>query len=128
MARTGAQSPQDEDHIVRRGLAFLALLLAAGPAAAEQPAPARRAEILFASHGGVFDWRAEGENAIVIESRDHRYYRATFLYPCYGLQFRTRVGFVTDARDILDKFDAVRVGDRTCSFVSFDEIPKPEKW
>jgi len=105
----------------------LMLILAAGSAAAQSPPPAR-AEILFANHGGIYDWRAEGENAIVIESRDHRFFRAAFLSPCLDLRFRDRVGFVTDPRDVLDKFDSVRVGEQTCQFISFDEIPKPAKW
>lgn len=111
---------------MKTALALLPLALLAGAAAAQTPpAPA---QIPFANHGGIYDWRAEGNNAMIVESRDHRFYRATFLSPCYDLKFRDRVGFVTDARDVLDKFDAVRVGDQTCQFISFDEIPKPEKW
>ncbi len=108
-------------------LALFSLVLIAGSAAAQTP-PARPAEIPFANHGGIYDWRAEGNDAIVIESQSHHYYRATFLSPCFDLKFRDRVGFVTDARDVLDKFDSVRVGEQTCQFVTFDEIPKPEKW
>jgi hypothetical protein len=108
--------------------ALCTLLLAAGSAAAQTPPPAARAQIPFANHGGIYDWRADGEDAIIIESQSHHFYRATFLSPCFDLKYRDRIGFVTDARDVLDKFDSVRVGDQTCQFVSFDEVPKPEKW
>ena len=120
---------------MKLALALSALVLIAGsaaaqmPPAAQTPAPVKRsAEIPFANHGGIYDWRAEGNTAIVIESQSHHFYRATFLSPCLDLQFRDRVGFVTDPRDVLDVFDSVRVGHQTCQFVSFDEIPKPEKW
>ena len=112
---------------MKAALALLPLLLIAGNAVA-QTAPARSAEIPFANHGGIYDWRAQGNDAIVIESQSHHFYRATFLSPCYDLKFRDRVGFVTDARDVLDKFDSVRVGEQTCQFITFDEVPKPEKW
>jgi hypothetical protein len=89
---------------------------------------AQAAEIPFANHGGIYDWRADGNAAIIIESQNHHFYRATFLSPCYELKFHDRVGFVTDARDVLDKFDSIRTEHETCQFVSFDEIAKPEKW
>ena len=111
---------------MKAAFALITLLLAAGAAAAD--APSSRTEIIFANHGGIYDWRADGNDAMIIESRDQHYFRAKFLGPCPELNFRDRVGFVTDARDVLDKFQSVRVGDRTCNFISFDEIPKPEKW
>jgi hypothetical protein len=114
---------------MKAAFAIITLVLAAGAAAAaDAPPPAPRTEIIFANHGGIYDWRAEGDDAMIIESRDHHYFRAKFLGPCPELKFRDRVGFVTDARDVIDKFQSVRVGDRTCNFISFDEIPKPEKW
>jgi Family of unknown function (DUF6491) len=113
---------------MKAAFVLVTLVLATGAAAADSPAPAPRSEIPFANQGGIYDWRAEGDQAIVVESRDRHYFRASFLGPCLELKFRDRVGFVTDARDVLDKFQSVRVGDQTCNFISFDEIPKPEKW
>lgn len=124
-----------------RAFPFLALILLAGcqaaappPAATHataQPAPqvlAKDAEIPFANHGGIYDWRAEGRDAILIESIDHHFYRATFMAPCEDLPFVERVGFVTDARDTLDKFESIVVRHQECVFASFTEIPKPEHW
>jgi hypothetical protein len=112
---------------MKPGLLLLTLSLAALPAAAD-PTPPPRAEIPFANHGGIYDWRAEGTGSIIVESQNHHFYRATLMEPCFDLPFRDRVGFVLDARDVLDKFQAVRAGHQVCQFTSFDEIPKPDKW
>ena len=112
----------------RMSLGAVALALCGGaPALADAPA-APDAQIQFANHGGIWDWKADGKDAILIKSRSGRYYRATFLAPCFDLPFAERVGFVTDARDVLDKFQSIEVGGRRCTFQSFTQIPKPGSW
>jgi hypothetical protein len=111
----------------------IALLSAAallGPALAEEaaPTPPARSEIPFANHGGIWDWRADGPDAILIKSRSGHYYRATLMSPCFSLPFAQTVGFVTDPRDVLDRFSSIDVHGQNCAFTSFAEIPKPEKW
>jgi hypothetical protein len=100
-----------------------AAVLVAAATPADKPA-----EIAFANHGGIWDWKAEGHDAILIKSRSSEYYRATFIAPCFSLPFAERVGFVTDARDVLDRFDSITVGHEQCFFQSFTQIPKPGKW
>ena len=53
---------------------------------------------------------------------------ATFFGPCIGLDFATRVGFVSDAMGSLDKFGSILVDGHECYFRGFTEIGKPGKW
>jgi hypothetical protein len=87
--------------------------------------PSPPVEIPFVHQGGIYDWKADGTGAILIESLQHRYYRATFMAPCDQLPFTEHVGFATDALDTLDKFDSIVVGHQRCYFQTFTEIPKP---
>lgn len=90
--------------------------------------PAERAEINFVNYGGIRDWRAERNDALLIRSLDNRYYRATFFGPCIGLDFATRIGFVSDVMGSLDKFGSILVDGHECYFRTFTQIEKPEKW
>jgi len=115
-----------------RGLYFIAALAlsAAGVSSvkADQPAALPRAEIPFANHGGIYDWKADGDNAILIKSLSGKYYRATFMSRCIGLPFAQTIGFVTTGTDTLDKFGSVQLHHENCQFQSFEAIPKPDKW
>lgn len=109
-------------------LALAASAPALGDTPAPAPSPSAEAEIPFANHGGIWDWRADGPGAILIKSRSGHYYRATFMAPCIELPFAQRVGFVTDARDVLDRFQSITVGRDRCQFQTFTEIAKPGNW
>ena len=106
----------------------VAAVCAAATALAAEPAPPPSAEIAFANHGGIWDLKADGHDAILVKSRSGQYYRATFISPCFSLPFAERVGFVTDARDVLDKFQSIEVGRERCQFQTFTEVPKPGNW
>jgi hypothetical protein len=82
----------------------------------------RHASIEFVSLGGIDDWRAEGNRAMLIKGLNGSWYRAEFSVPCSGLQFRDRVAFVTDGTDRLDKFSSILVNGERCWFRSFDKI------
>ena len=86
------------------------------------------AEIPMANFGGIMNWKAEGTGAILIQSRHDRYYRATFMSPCYDLPYAEDIRFATGAIDTLDRFDSVIVRGHQCFFRTFEEIPKPEKF
>jgi hypothetical protein len=110
-------------------IAALAVSAACVPSVrAEEPAALSRPEIPFANHGGIYDWKADGENAILIKSLSGKYYRATFMSRCIGLQFAQTIGFVTTGTDTLDKFGSILLHHEHCQFQSFDAIPKPDKW
>lgn len=98
------------------------------PQAPEAKPPPDRAEINFVNYGGIRDWRAERDDALLIRALNGKYYRAAFFGPCFGLSFATRIGFVSDTLGSLDKFGSIYVDGHECYFRSFTEIEKPEKW
>jgi hypothetical protein len=102
--------------------AAVVLAAAALPAAAAPPA-----SIPFADMGGVRDWRADGDRGIWIQATGGRWYYARFLGPCVGLDFRDRVGFMTEPGGDLDKFSAVFADGQRCSFQTFAPSPAPPR-
>jgi hypothetical protein len=109
-------------------LAAMATASAAGNAGTTAQPPSGRAEINFVNYGGIRDWRADRDDALLIRAENGKYYRATFFGPCIGLDFATRVGFVSDAMGSLDKFGSILVDGHECYFRGFTEIGKPGKW
>lgn len=97
------------------------LLAVAGSAAAD-----RAASIPFADLGNISNWRADGHEAMLIESQRGNWYRATFFAPCYELPFAESVGFVTEPGGRLDKFSSVVVAGQRCWFRDFEQVPAPE--
>ena len=80
------------------------------------------ASIEFVNLGGIDDWRAEGNTAMLIKGLNGNWYRAEFSFPCDGLQFKNTVAFVTDGTNRLDRFSSVLVNGQRCWFRSFDKI------
>lgn len=114
-------------------LAASLLAISAGAAhaadAQKAPDPPRdHTAIRFVDYGGIRDWRAQGNDALLIRAQNGKYYRAMFFGPCFGLDFTQRIGFVSDVMGSLDKFGSILVDGHECWFRSFNEIEKPEKW
>ena len=111
---------------MRRGISLaLALVsIAAGGArlAHSQEEGSGHASIDFVSLGGIDDWRAQGNEALLIKASNGNWYRAEFAAPCPGIRFRDAIGFVTDGTDRLDKFSSVLVHGERCWFRSFEKI------
>lgn len=113
------------------GLALVAALAsAAAPALAagreQTHAQSQRPATIFAADlGGIRNWRADGRDALLIESTHDRWYRATFFGPCSELRFADRIGFVTSPAGELDRFSSILVGRHECQFRTFDAIPAP---
>jgi len=109
-------------------LALLLLLSAcAVPGAREETArPRDPAVIHFVSLGGIRNWRAEGDSALLIESARGVWYRATLAGPCTGLRYEIGLAFVTDGMNQLDKFSSVLVDGQRCWFRTFERI-EPEE-
>ncbi len=91
-------------------------------ASAQVESPEKHASIEFVSLGGIDNWRAEGDQAMLIKGLNGNWYRAEFFAPCSGLQFRDRVAFVTDGTDRLDRFSSILVRGERCWFRSFEKI------
>jgi hypothetical protein len=103
-------------------LAFVVLGTGRLVRAQVEDAEKSHASIEFVSLGGIDDWRAEGNRAMLIKGLNGGWYRAEFFAPCAGLQFRNRVAFVTDGTDRLDRFSSILVDGERCWFRSFDKI------
>ncbi|NBC22186.1 MAG: hypothetical protein GVY21_01785 [Gammaproteobacteria bacterium] len=87
---------------------------------------ARATSIPFADLGNIEDWRAEGHDAMLIESQRGQWYRATFYAPCYELPFAETVGFVTEPGGSLSKFSSIVAGGQRCWFKTFEKTAPPE--
>ena len=109
---------------------MLASLLAPGvPARAEESpaAPTRKPAVIhFADLNGIESWKPESADAILVEGRNHSWYRARFFGPCFGIQSTESIGFVTDPTGNLDRFSSILVDGQRCFFASFDRVDPPD--
>lgn len=103
-----------------------AAVLAAWPhAAAAAPKQARPAEIVFANHGGIEDWRAVGDRTIYFEDGFRHWYKAVLMSPAPDLPYVERIAVDTGPTGSLDSFGAVIVRGRNYPFASFEAVPGP---
>jgi hypothetical protein len=82
------------------------------------------------NHGGIRNWRADGNDALYVEDQHRQWYRATFFASCLGLPYAETIGFVTDAGGALDRFSSIVVRDpglgaTECHIRTLDEVPPP---
>lgn len=108
----------------------LSILFAAGAAlalagAVQAEAPRREAAIHFADHGGVDDWRADGDSTIYFKDQRRRWYRAELFGPCFDLPYTEHIGIDARPGGTLDKFGAIYVRGQRCSFRSFEQVEGP---
>jgi len=82
-----------------------ALAFGAGSAAASVGPPA----IQFANHGGIWDWRANGDHGIWVQAINRRWYYGTFAGTCIGLRQAQRVGFMFDPNGAFDRWSSIIV-------------------
>jgi hypothetical protein len=106
--------------MIRTATLTLTMLLVAAATAANRPV-----SIPFADLGNIRDWRADGHDAMLIESQGGDWYRATFWAPCYELPFAETVGFVTEPGGSLNKFSSIVVGGQRCWFRTFEPVAPP---
>jgi Family of unknown function (DUF6491) len=110
----------------RLTLALAATLAMPCPAAAAPP-NSDNASIAFANQGGIYDWAADGDHGIYIESLDRKWYYAKLFAPCIDLPFAQRVGFVTEpGSGDFDKFSSILVRGQECHVVSFTRSQPPD--
>ncbi|HTT01788.1 MAG TPA: DUF6491 family protein [Steroidobacteraceae bacterium] len=88
-----------------------------------------RASIAFASHGGIYDWAADGDRGIYIQDNSRQWYYAKLLAPCINLPFAQRVGFVTEpGSGSFNKFSSIIVRGQQCFVQTFAKsAPPPSK-
>ena len=104
---------------------LLALGLAVAPALAQPPAPQSEASIPFAQHGGIWDWREDGDQTLYIQDRSHHWYKATLMTPVIDLPFAQTIGFDTGPMDRLDKFSSIAVHGQKYALQSLVRIDGP---
>jgi hypothetical protein len=85
----------------------------------------RPVSIPFANLGAIQDFRAVGDDVLLIEGTGHRWYRATLFGPCIGLRHTEKLAFVTEPGGSLDRFSAIYVDGQRCAFRSFERMDPP---
>jgi hypothetical protein len=109
-------------------LAVAAALFAAPALAQDTP---REPSIPFADHGGIQDWRADGNSTLYLQGRNRQWFRADMASPCVDLPFSETIGFKTNPDGSFDRRSAVIMrGGRTCwvrSMTAVDGPPEKKK-
>jgi hypothetical protein len=117
----------------RLGVLFAAMSLTGGAYAATTTAPASPAaaspyvSIPFADHGGIRDWRADGNRSMWIEGRNGQWYYAQMFGPCFGLNFSDRIGFVVAPYGSFDRYSSVIVDGQKCMVESLRLSDPPSR-
>ncbi|MGA9026268.1 MAG: DUF6491 family protein [Steroidobacteraceae bacterium] len=96
-------------------------------ALAADPAPAPEARIAFADRHGINDWRVVNDQTVLIQSRDHTWYKATLLGHCNDLPFAEHLGFKTNADGSFDRFGEILLHHQHCPLVSLIQTAAPDK-
>jgi hypothetical protein len=115
----------------RTALLALAALLFTSSALAKKP-PAERvlgveASIPFADSIGIYNFQADGYEAIWIQDQHRRWYHAKLMGRCVDLPFAQDVGFDPGGTSTLDKFGSIIVGHDRCQIQSLVTSGPPPK-
>ena len=96
-----------------------------GCAARHEETQAPEASIPFANHGGVRNWRADGDQTVYFEDSQRRWYKAELMSRANGLPFANAIGIDPGATDRLDRFGAIVVEGQRYPFKSFVRVDGP---
>jgi hypothetical protein len=113
--------------LIAPALAALAVATISAPALARSAPPRAeiRAEIPFADHGGVRDWRAVGDREIWFQDSHRRWFRAVLMGPATDLAFAEGIRIDAGPNGTLDRFGAIYVRGHRYVFASFERMPGP---
>ena len=99
--------------------AAMAAALSLTPVMADEPADTASSPevtIPFANQGGIRDWHADRDRGLWIQDIHNKWYYATVMSPCVGLNFANSIGFDTRPQGTLDKFSTIVVpGEGRCT-------------
>ena len=110
---------------VLAALALTARAPSSRSASPDQAGSTPQVEIPFANFN-IYDWAADGERGIYIETLDHHWYYAKLFGPCINLPFATRVGFVTEpGNGVFDRFSSIIVQGQQCPVESLTKSGAP---
>jgi Family of unknown function (DUF6491) len=108
--------------IVRAIAASMLTMTVAGTAMASD------ASIPFADHGGIRDWSPDGNQALYVQARDSRWYRAELMGYCPDLPHVLSIAFISEASGEFDRFSSIVVRGQRCMLKSLTESdPPPNK-
>lgn len=97
------------------------------PALAIAPTSAPQARIAFANHGGIRNWQAVGDDALLIEGTGGVWYLARLQgVGASDLAFVEAVAFITDPGGSLGQFDAVLIKGRRYTIASLTKTSPPK--
>ncbi|MCB2060900.1 MAG: DUF6491 family protein [Novosphingobium sp.] len=106
-------------------LPLAAIAMVSSPVAATESQPRQEASIPFADHGGIWDWRASGDQAVYFQDGHRRWYRAELFAPAYDLPYVEFIGIDARPGGTLDKWGAVYVHGQRYAFKSFEKVDGP---
>jgi hypothetical protein len=90
-----------------------------------------QASIPFANHGGIRDWQADKDRGLWVQDVHGKWYYASLMAPCTGLNFAQTIGFDTRPMGNFDRWSAIivpRYGRCTVqSFTPSDGPPSRQK-
>ena len=92
------------------------------PASAETPS---NAYIPFANHGGVWDWRSEGDDVVYFKDSHKQWYKAELFSQAHDLPFVWFIGIDAGPTDRLDRWGAIYVNGQRYLFKSFVKVDGP---
>lgn len=111
--------------VVMKKLLIALMISSAVPAIASAATPSNETSISFVRHGGIRDWRADGNKTLYIEGRSNQWYRAELMSPCHGLNFATGIRFISEPNDSFDRFSKILVDGHVCHVTSLTKSEKP---
>jgi hypothetical protein len=106
--------------------AGLALVPFATSFGAEPVTP--QVSIPFANHGGIRDWQADRDRGLWVQDIHRRWYYASLMGRCTGLDFAQTIGFDTRPMGSFDRWSAIvvpRYG--RCVVQTFSPSPGPPR-
>ncbi len=80
---------------------------------------------LFGSNGNIRTFEPDNDRGLWIQDHKRRWYYATTLGPCQGLNFAQAIGFDNRGSAYFDKFARLYVGRDICALASFVTAEKP---
>jgi hypothetical protein len=109
-------------------VASLAAAVSLGTAVGAEPADSGTSDVSipFANHGGIRDWQADSDRGLWLQDSRGKWYYATVMTPCLGLNFAETIAFDTHPAGSFDRFSSIIVpGSGRCVVQTLRASGKP---
>jgi hypothetical protein len=77
------------------------------------PAP-KDTSIPLVNFGNLWDFEADGDKGVWLQTRDRKWYYASMFGPCIGLSYAQRIGVTERGYNSLDKYGTLIVDRQRC--------------